>query len=311
MRERCILDHMNHMFFRLFIFSAVFILPVASVLAQTNEAYSVPLEIQSAQQTQLPQSKPMNAPQDETAIMQDTEVTVVEDKYGGDEYVTPNMQNLSRVYWRLGIFNQNDKKAIDNYLIINECDIYRNFYTDDFEWQNVRESTKDMLKEKSPLFADKFKVLVPIDLGRYDMERGGFEIVSNTSFENSRRIQVTGGLSNPVGCDQKDDLPGYPSQVILILNKPFTFNFIKVDEHVAQAFLLRKKYDRTPIPRELRNKGFQRLAFARMRVTFVRFQGIVEEYGGKRQAVLYGKLDGIDVFEDQSEEMLLTSINYQ
>lgn len=243
--------------------------------------------------------------------LEESEVTVMKDDFAGSEYVTPNMQNLSKLYWRLGIFNPQDKTAIDNYLIINECDVYRNFFKDDFEWANVRKATQQMMAEQAATFPNQFKILVPIDLGRYDAARGGFDLVTKTAFVNSRRVQVTGGGSNFTGCGQKTDLPGYPSSVVLILNKPFTFNFIKVDEHVAQAFLLRKRYNTTPLPRELRSLGFQRPAYARMRVTFVRYQGTIDEMGGRKSAILYGTLDGIDVFEDLREEMLLNSINYK
>ncbi len=243
--------------------------------------------------------------------LEESEVTVMKDDFAGTEYVTPNMQNLSKLYWRLGIFNPQDRTAIDNYLIINECDVYQNFYKDDFEWANVRKATQQMLKEQAPTFPNQFKILVPVDLGRYDANRGGFDLVTKTAFVNSRRVQVTGSSSFFTECGQKGDLAGYPSRVVLILNKPFTFSFIKVDEHVAQAFLLRKRYNTTPMPRELRAQGFQRPAYARMRVTFVRYQGAVDEGGGRKSSILYGTLDGIDVFEDLHEEMLLTSVNYK
>lgn len=301
---------MNRLYLAMALLAASLCLPGAAAAqdGQQQAAGDLPMEIQKAKPVEAPIS---STPYIDGEAMPDTEVTVMQDKFAGSPYVTPSMENLSRLYWRLGIFTTGNKKAIDNYLIINECDIYKNFFSDDFEWNNIRKSTAEMLKEKSPAFTNQFKILVPIDLGRYDMKKGGFDIVSGTAFENSRRIQVTSGVGGYKGCDQQGDLDGYPSQVILILNKPFTFDFVKVDEHVAQAFLLRKKYNRTPVPRELRNKGFQRLAFARMRVTFARFQGVVQDNRNVAQAVLYGKLDGIDVFEDLNEEMLLTSISYQ
>lgn len=283
-----------------------FLLPLAALLFISPVMAQEPDEAVPAIAPSMPEANNHAVAED----LQAGEVTVMKDDYAGANYATPNMQNLSKLYWRLGVFNPDDKKIIDNYLIINECDVYRNFYRDDFEWANVRDATRDMLMEKSAGFTNQFKILVPIDLGRYDMERGGFDVVNNTAFINSRRIQVTGTATTYGGCDQKGDLAGYPSNVVMILNKPFTFDFVKVDEHVAQAFLLRKRYNATPVPRELRNKGFQRLAFARMRVTFVRYQGTNDLNGGVKQAIIYGRLDGIDVFEDLKEEMLLTSINY-
>lgn len=298
MKQTDILNRMNRSFLLSLLIALVMALPAAAQ-DQAVIPQSPPPRIEAASERLA-----------EADRLQASEVTVMKDDFAGAEYATPNMKNLSKLYWRLGVFNPNDKKVIDNYLIINECDVYRNFMNDDFEWANVREATKQMLAEKSPAFTNQFKILVPIDLGRYDMDRGGFDLMNDTAFINSRRVQVTGSTTSFSDCGQQADLAGYPSNVVMILNKPFTFNFVKVDEHVAQAFLLRKRYNTTPLPRELRNKGFQRPAFARMRVTFVRYQGTNDLQGGRKQAVIFGKLDGIDVFEDMKEEMLLTSINY-
>lgn len=305
MTQTVILKGMNRtVLFSLFACLIVFALPAAAQQSRTTDGKAAP-------STQAAPTVPaIIAPNVGAADMQDSEVTVMKDDFAHSAYVTPNIQNLSKLYWRLGIFNPNDKAVVDNFLIINECDVYQNFFNDDFEWANVRKATREMLKEQAPTFPNQFKILVPIDLGRYNVDRGGFELVNNTAFVNSRRVQVTAN-NFFTGCGKKDDLPGYPSNVVMILNKPFTFNFVKVDEHVAQAFLLRKKYNEAPLPKELRNKGFQRIAFARMRVTFVRYQGTDTGHGGRKDAILYGKLDGIDIFEDMKEEMLLTSINYQ
>lgn len=314
MTQHTIMGRMNR---PLLLLSLALSLNISVALAQSDmppeaEVKQVAPIAAAPAETAPPPTPGVTSPISEDEVMQDTEVTVMKDNFAESGYVTPNMENLSKLYWKLNVFTLDNNSAIDNFLIINECDIYKNFFTDDFEWSNIRESTRAMLKEKIPSYSTQFKILVPIDLGRYDMQRGGFDLVSKTAFLNSRRIQVTSSNSAIPACAQKQrktGLEGYPPNVIMILNKPFTFDFVKVDEHVAQAFLLRKKYNRTPVPDELRNRGYQRIAYARMRVTFVRYQGTVRERNVD-QAILYGKLDGIDIFEDPHEEMLLTSINY-
>ncbi len=307
MAQSGIILFMNRILSLVLVLAFFFALPLGEASAQVQEE-PVP-QPQSGVELTI-KEKPA-APLVDPTNVGDSEITVMKDNFASSDYVNASMENLSKLYWRLGVFKPTDKKALDNYLIINECEVYKNFFKDDFEWASVRKATQDMMKQQAATFSNKFKVLVPIDLGRYDMDRGGFMLTASTSFVNSRRVQVTGGENSYRGCGQQDDLAGYPSRVVLILNKPFTFNFIKVDEHVAQAFLLRKKYNPTPLPHELRNKGFQRVAFARMRVTFVRHQGTMDEQGGRKVAILYGTLDGIDIFEDLKEEMLLASINYQ
>lgn len=291
---------------RSFYFCAVlfFLLTVPGAYAQqqgeaTQEIPEIELEFKPSEQELI------NAD-----VAEDPEITVVKDPYADGNYVPPTLANLSKLYWRLQIFNPEDNGPVDNFLRINECEIYTNFFTDDFEWQEIRKSTREMLKQEAQNYPLQFKVLVPIDLGRYNQEKAGFPVSSHTSFVNSRRIQIaSSGRGSRVCGSDGYGVPGYPEGVILILNKPFTFDFVPVDEHVAQAFLLRKKYNNSPIPNALKGQGYQRLAYARMRVTFVRYQGNIRGRGGKAEAILYGRLDGIEIFEDPNEEMLLASID--
>lgn len=240
----------------------------------------------------------------------DQEITVLEDKYA-EEYLPGTVPNLSQLYWRLHVFDVNDDRAVDNFMLINECEIYQNFHDDDFEWEDIRNAGRDMLKEKKSEFSTKFKFLMPIDLGKYDTEKGGFELISNTAFKNMRRIEISGNSMQRDICGYKGEIRDYPRNIILILNKPFNFEFLELDEHVAQAFILRKKYRTEREHRNYRNLDYDRLAFVRIRVTFSQYQGNIKGRDGNALAVLYGRLDGIDIFEDPTEKQLLTSIDYE
>ena len=238
------------------------------------------------------------------------EVTILEDKYAG-EYVEANLENISKLYWKKDVLKTDNNKAIDNFLLINECDIYEKFYKDDFEWQRVRSAAKDMLEENKDSFSHKFKMVVPIDLGRYDMLRKGFPLINKTAFKDLRRVEIGGNSNNKSVCGNSRALEFYPKNLILILNKPFSYEFVDLDEHVAQAFIIRQKYNKMDIPKELQNKSFDRLAFARIRITFSDYQGTTRGRDNFPLAIMFGKLDGIDIFEDANEKRLLTSIDYK
>ena len=237
------------------------------------------------------------------------EVTIIEDKYAG-MYVEPTVQNISKLYWKKGALSENNDLAVDNFLMINECDMYKKFYRDDFEWERIREAGRDMIKNNKDEFSNKFKMIVPIDLGRYDMMRKGFPLINRTAFKDLRRVEI-GGNSNlrPV-CDREHIIEYYPRNLILILNKPFTYEFLELDEHIAQAFIIRQKYSKVKRPKELANKHFDRLAFARVRITFSEYQGETRGRDNFPLGVMFGKLDGIDIFEDPGEKRMLTSVDY-
>lgn len=238
------------------------------------------------------------------------EMTVLEDKHAG-KYAEPTVENISKLYWKKNVLKEDNDKAVDNFLRINECEMYENFYTDDFEWQRIREAARNMLTESKNEFSYKFKILVPIDLGRYDMLRKGFPLINKTAFKDLRRIEIGGNSNMSQLCGKEGAIEFYPRNLITILNKPFSYDFVELDEHVAQAYIIRQKYNPVRRPKELQNKHFDRLAFARVRITFSEFQGITRGSDNFPLAVMFGKLDGIDIFEDADEKRLLLNTDYR
>ncbi len=243
-------------------------------------------------------------------VPQEAEVTIIEDKHAG-KYVEANLENISKLYWNKRALVEANDKAIDNFMLINECAIYEKFFNDDFEWQRVREAGRKMLKEKKTGFSSKFKMVVPIDLGRYDMMRKGFPLINKTAFKDLRRIEIGGNSNHHTVCGNDHIIEHYPRNLILILNKPFSYEFVALDEHIAQAFIIRQKYDKIAIPKELQNKHYDRLAFARIRITFSDYQGETRGSDNFPLAIMFGRLDGIDIFEDANEKRLLMSVDYK
>jgi hypothetical protein len=239
-------------------------------------------------------------------ISEEAEITVTEDKHVG-HYIAPTVKNLSRLYWNKNALDITSDTAIDNFLLINECPIYERFYSDDFEWLRVRKAARKMIKDKKDGFSDKFKMIVPIDLGRYDMKRKGFPLINSSAFLDLRRIEIGGNSSSADICGNQRKIEGYPRNMIMVLSKPFNYEFIELDEHVAQAYIIKQKYNPVDRPKELKNKSFNRLAFARMRISFDKYQGEAKGNDGQPRAIMFGRLEGIDIFEDAHEKHLLMS----
>jgi hypothetical protein len=238
------------------------------------------------------------------------DITIIEDKHK-DTYLKPTLVNISRLYWKKNALEIDNDTAIDNFLRINECDIYDKFFADDFEWLRIREAAREMIKAGKENFSHKFKVTVPIDLGRYDQIRRGFPLINKTAFRDLRRVEIGGNSYSEDICGQEGVIEHYPRNLILILNKPFTFDFVKLDEHIAQAFIVRQKYQETLRPRELQNRDYDRLAYARIRITFSEFQGVTKGRDNFPLGIMFGKLDGIDIFEDPFEKRMLASFDYR
>ncbi len=238
------------------------------------------------------------------------DVTIIEDKYAG-QYFTPSVQNLSKLYWKKNTLDLNNDIAVDNFLKINECTLYNDFFNDDFEWTRVRDAARKMLLNSKDSFPDRFKFLLPVELGRYDLEEKGFPLENDTAFIDLRRVEMGGGDNSEEICGVNHAIDFYPRNIVLALSSPFSFDFLPVDEHVAQAFLIRRKYEDFKVSNALRLQGFDRIAYARLRVHLTSYQGQARGKDNTVLAVMFGRIEGIDFFEDPYETKLLKSIDFE
>jgi len=251
-------------------------------------AYSQPVSIPiSSQQNQ----KNFSLPNDN-----DSEMTVIKDDIVG-KYLMADIENLSKLYWRLGAFDYEDKDSIEKYIKINDCKIFNNFSRNDFEWEKIMDTMRPYLKNNAKSFPLTYQFTLGLTLGKYDMQKGGFEIIDGTGFSNSRLINVATSDFNKEICNDNSIGMTYPKSVIILLSKPFDLNFISIDEHVAQAYILKKK------------QFVNREAFLRLRVTFEQYVGNLSGENNTLFSVLKGKVDGYEVFEDSGYRNILLSVD--
>ena len=249
-----------------------------------------------------------SSPENRNTVTDILESTVIEDKYAG-VYQVADIKNISKLYWLKTVLDLDDDTAIDNFILINECDFYKENLKDDFKWVKVRAATRELITDQLPTYSDKFKIIVPIDLGRYELDKKGFPLINGTRFKDLRRIEV-GGNDRAI-CGKLWAIESYPRNIFLILSEPFTYDFVPVDEHLAQAFIIRSK-DQSIVhrPKELLSKTFNRLAYARIRMSFLEYQGVTREQNRTPVAIMFGTVDGVDIFENPDETGLLSTTDF-
>ena len=229
------------------------------------------------------------------------------DDYAG-KYNPASLVNLSKLYWRLGAFDANDDMAIANYVKINDCKIYTDYLHDDLEWSEIVKTMKKHLSGVRDHFPTNFQFVLNLHLGRYDPATGGFPIVDRTGFKDARRITVGSLDQNQEICFDSKEIKDYPKSVVIILAKPFTLDFLKLDEHVAQAYILRKQSEYSQLSDEAKVKHYEREAYLRLRVSFYQYDGNMTGDNRTTNAIVYAILDGYEVFEDPEQKRLMASV---
>lgn len=276
---------------------------------------ALPSYAQEASRASMPSSATQAAPVQEPArsmppqvLIEGDEITVVRDNYAG-KYNVATLENLSGLYWRLGAFDLADNLAIGNYIKINDCKVFTDFINDDMEWNKIVDVMRDHLKKSRDTFPLDFQFVIEVNLGRYDPARGGFPLVNNTGFTQATRISVSSIDNRRAVCFDERPIEDYPRSVLILLPQPLTLDFIKLDEHVAQAYILRKKAEYNKLEESVRVKRYERNAFMRLRVTFTQYHGNIRGEQNSVSSILYGNIDGYELFEDATQKHLMLSVN--
>jgi hypothetical protein len=215
-----------------------------------------------------------------------------------DEFGPTNFQRLSKLYWAMGKFDVLNDEAINNYLLINECELYQKFYYNDFEWTNIVEATKKSISSTLNTFPTKFEILKPIGLDRYDVEKEVFLLKEDEVFEGARKFEVaTNSDTSPV-CGKSGVIKDYPRNLIMILNRPINLKEFHVEPELAMMFLdeAARYYDH--LPHFLKMSKYERVAFLRLKVSLFQYKETIVGVSGYTRAVVFGRLEGIEIYAD-------------
>ncbi|MCB9983970.1 MAG: DUF4852 domain-containing protein [Rhodospirillales bacterium] len=233
-------------------------------------------------------------------------------------YEKPTIRNLSQLYWRLLKFKPDDSGKIpdiyiDNFLFINECDLYQEFSTNEFEWLSMRESTRAFLKENKDSFPERFEYMQPLRLANYDLESKTFEIWNPYKISGVRRFEVLAEDFFENVCHQlaRFSIQGYPKGLLVEINRPFTLEYIEVPPEIAEIYIENKKTSHNVSTRKKSEIFDSRDAYLVMKIKFFSYKGEVAREGtADNLANVIGIMEGYEIYGDRKKELLLFSQNF-
>lgn len=233
-------------------------------------------------------------------------------------YEKPSIQNLSRLYWRLSKFTPDQDFAVDNFMRINECDIYKDYYHNEFEWRTIRESSRKFLQEQQKTFPLRFQFVQPLSLGEYDFEKKGFHVLDEYKLNAIRRFQVFSDDTFKNICGEEKYIQGYPRGILLELSRPIDFDFIPMEERRAKVLVDEKiKAFNTLKDKQKTTENLYAFRDAVM-VMYVKAFSLRPEQQDKRSADGNGYyttdvlavLEGVEVYADKKKEKLIYHESY-
>ncbi len=219
-------------------------------------------------------------------------------------YVEPSYQNLARAYWALSIHDLDNDQAIDNFLAITECQIYKTYFKNEFEWAKVRNLSRKYLEQNRRYFSTRFVSVQPIMLNRYDMEKERFELMPDYQYLAAKRLQISGNDHLKSPCDGVGfNVPGYPHNVILTARRPVTLKVITVEPDMAKQYV-----DYLTSKAIKQEEG--RPAYLVIRSNLKQFAGNDREMG-QLFASVHGDVESLTIYGDRELTMKMYEVHFQ
>ncbi len=236
------------------------------------------------------------------------DVSKVSTVFDPTKFVDPSYGNLAKLYWNLGILDIRDGEMIDNYLAITDCELFQTYKSNDLEWSNIRNLARSSIRKNYKSWPTSFKVLIPLYLREYNEEKEYFEVDTKLSAVNSVRRIETVFYKSPVTCRKAGEINGYPRNLVLFLNRPFTLPEVPVEKELARLFLdevnvTNKKANDFAV-KGLRDAKGLRMAYLEIFFKVHSFKEVVNTQIGL-QAVVFTQIDHIRVYADMEKEKLL------
>lgn len=233
-----------------------------------------------------------------------TGVIMDKDDQSTDSYIDPDFENLSHAYWAIGKFLETNNKAVDNFLLINECDLYSKYYYNEFEWAKLREAARLHIRRNLATFPTTFEVLVPIQLGQYDTSKEQFDILAESQMMATRRIDVMVNSPGDNVCGITGEIEDYPRNILVTLSRPFALLNLPVKREIANDFIDNSFEDHNP---NQVNKLRTRTAYLRLKIRLSQYKETIYLQQAGRRAVVMATLEGVEVYGDKKRTKLLYS----
>jgi hypothetical protein len=223
-----------------------------------------------------------------------------EDELRALNYIPVDYLSFSRLMWKYRIYDFMDEDMVNEYLKIQNCDLYKQYSNNDFLWQGILNASQRELDYFASTFPDRFEVYAYIPIERYDFERSAFPIADDYRLHNAGAITI--GVENITGfnnCVDVEIFGLFPNNIKFLPENKFSLTHIPAPPNEAEEILSRISQHR------YRNTDDN------FRVLPIRFRikiNDVDDFSDKRisSRIIYkGELDEIAVFEDPARENLI------
>lgn len=217
-------------------------------------------------------------------------------------YAAPTLGNLEKAMLRGGALDATNHGVLRDYMIIHECQMFRDNQRDDFKMERIEAAIGKLINEQKTTWPDAFMFVTPLQLDKYDFASSSFKINGADKLQNVNSFILLEN-SGPL-CQQGLELTDMPPAISVRIDQPVTVAGIPLPKDQADALLQRM----------LKAGNVQRQIFARFKIAVSFMMAITPRSSRAGEApnqkyTFDGTLQGIDFFEDEAMTKLIWSFS--
>ena len=157
---------------------------------------------------------------------------------GGAAYAAPTSLDLLQSLVMLDGIDVRDTKIIDQYARWVYCDLYKEKFNNDFEWNQTRSQIMERIKLKKENFRTFYEIGGIVYLGRYDFDTQHFPLANNSALMGVSSLILIEDMNPNNECSTMGN--GFALREMLArLRQPFTFDRLKIPMDEAEKLLAR------------------------------------------------------------------------
>ena len=219
-----------------------------------------------------------------------------------ETYAAPTLLNLIHTLVRFGAVGLDDLDVIDEYAKIAECDLYEEYYRDDFKWHEIQRLLRQKLLDGVPTYPISYYLDMTVRLDRYDFAEKTYLFTEETMPKNANVFAIQDKSS---GCGG-DEIRIWPKYFPVVIDRPVTMAGLPLFEEDAKTLLKRMN--------DAGNKN--RLVFVRYKFRITRVDNYARRRNEKGQisgdlkhdsknGTIDAHLDAVDFYEDDERTKLI------
>lgn len=218
----------------------------------------------------------------------------------GEAYAVPTYKEIIQTTLLMGGYDISATEVTDEYAKVMYCDLYKENYKNDFQWNSLRRQIISRVQEKKEYYRVQYEIHSSAKLGRYDFDGQFFPLVDEDRLLSIGSMIVHDKADAKPFCQDTQLSVVFPFRVLLKLPEPFTFDKVKMPMDEAEHLLKQFENMRDP----------SRMLYARLRfkVMDVLPEKNIDRAVSGRDIVFMGKLKEVAVFLDKDMTQLVQTI---